>query len=87
MPQIPEGYYLVEDENYVIQTEDRYYFVTWKSSLGYERIFTYFRLAIGITIQEATKLSGAAWGNRMFVITKYPPKPKFPTDKPYPFGY
>ena len=84
-PEITDGYTLVEDDNYVITKDDKYYLKRWVGKYEFYEVKWRFKEIVGMTIKEANKQYPDY--QNIYIITKGGWKPRFASDKPYPFGY
>ncbi len=89
IPDAPEGFEIISDPDYVVQKEDSYHLTRWQSPIIHPIAGSTF---INHTIKNclAGYLKGSKFGfdyKDLIVYRKLPDKPRFKTDKPYPFGY
>jgi len=91
----PEGYYVVTDENHIVQGDDLYRKGRWMDNPGnYYRIKDYLPLKycnemLGQPlkfVRQYIHMNTFGYGG-FFVATKGIIKPRFETIKPYPYGY
>ena len=82
MPDLPAGHILVENLNHIIKEDDYYMFNYWRNRF-YADFGSYWQEGIGEKVGDFFKKHQDT-GNP-FVI--YSNGPRFPTDKPYPYGY
>ncbi len=71
LPPIPAGFETVEDEDYIIRSGDLFF---------QEGRWVETKSSVGKQVKKVL------WGVSKHWLTK-PDKKRFPTDKPYPFGY
>ncbi len=86
MRPIPKGYSLVEDKNHILSEEnDKYGYKHW----GPSDYWSDMQLSDwdGKTINWVNNYYKTRGGYTICVITKAPIKPRFPTDRPYPYGW
>jgi len=82
MPDLPSGYSVIKNDNYIIQPEDFYNCSGWQSPKDFYPFKKFYDSGVGRTIFSIQKDLGPF--NLIRVATK---KKRFETDKPYPFGY
>ncbi len=74
-------YRLVEDDNYIIKANDKYWWSSWQAmGMGF-----YNADSFGSGIVGQTKLAAQGIGSIILYIASA--EPKFKTSKPYPYGY
>ena len=80
--RIPNGFTLVNDENYIIKAGDMFRYLSWTKNEPYYRVSAYHDV-YNQTIKQSNKYNA----DTTIVATKEPVKPRFHTDKPFPYGY
>ena len=87
----PEGFELVEDLNYIVQKDDQYHLKRWKNTFLVSTTGSTFpgysvkNCIDGISNKE-NSLYHVEYKD-LIIFRRIPDKPRFKTDKPYPFGY
>ncbi len=84
----PEGYFLIEDKEYILKDGDLYMRRHWSDEAGFRSVRAYGTEAHGLTIGQIENKAiyrSMKWG--LVIATKNKPKPRFNCDKPYPYGY
>ena len=85
---VPDGYTLIEDDNYIIRDNDEYYYKSWENFTGqsFHNFRGECRKYIGLTKKRMSDITlGEFQSNNILYIASM--KPRFKTDKPYPWGY
>jgi hypothetical protein len=84
--KLPAGHYLVTDNAYIVDREDRYNLGNWGEDISrtWGRVYRDFAKLAGRSIREIKQLYPEF--KPILICTKRPPI-RFVTKKPYPFGY
>jgi len=85
-PNPPDGYIIVEDDAYIIENQDKYYYNTWGNNDPWNNAIT--RDFVGMTAKQfLNKNYPTRHDLKLFIAKKGIIKPRFECSKPYPFGY